>query len=218
MQKLVLVLVVAAAATGCTTVQKVALDTGAGAAMKGQTLVQTTRSMPDLAAMSATKGAFGMLGALAAVSEGNELVKKNQVQDPAVAIGAALAQRLQAGRDVQLVAPAVPVDSTEPGKLAAAAKGKASYVLDVQTINWMFAYFPTDWSHYRVQYSAQVRLVNVQTGALLAQGTCSFFPQSSEGAPTYDELVNNQAAGLKTHMQRIANECAGKIQAEMLVL
>lgn len=218
MQKLVLALVVAAGATGCTTVQKVSLDTGAGAAMKGQTLVQTTRSMPDFAAMSATKGAFGMLGALAAVSEGKDLVKANQIADPAVAISAALAQHLQAGRDVQLVTPAVLVNSTEPGQIAAAAKGKARYVLDVQTINWGFSYFPTDWTHYRVQHSAQVRLVEVQTGALLAQGTCSYFPQSNDGAPTYDELVNNQAAGLKAQMERIAGECAKKLQAEMLVL
>ena len=37
----------------------------------------------------------------------------------------------------------------------------ADYVLDVKTANWMFAYYPSDWSHYRVMYVARFRLIEV---------------------------------------------------------
>jgi hypothetical protein len=218
MQKIILALVIAVSATGCATVQKVSLDTGSSAALKGQTLVQTTRSKPDFAAMSATKAALGMFGAVAAVSEGNTLVNTNQVADPALAISATLARHLQSVREVQLVEPAVLVDSTDPATIAAAAKGKARYVLDVQTTNWMFSHFPTDWTHYRVIHSAQARLIDVESKTLLAQGTCSFMPEFSDSAPTYDDLVNNQASGLKQQMQLAVDNCVKKLKAETLVL
>lgn len=218
MKKLMLAMTIAALTTGCATVEKQSITSTASGSLKDQTVVQTARPVPAFAAMTAGKAAFAMLGGVAMIAAGNDLVKTNAVPDPSVAISAALLQHLQAARGVRAVAPAVMVDSSSPEQIAAAGSGKAKYILDVQTVGWGFSYFPMDWSHYRVVYSANARLIDTTTRQVVAQGTCKRAPESNTNAPTHDTLVANQAAGLKQELQIAADECIKTLKAEMLVL
>lgn len=218
MEKIVLAVTISLLATGCATVQKVPLGAESSAALKNQTVVQTTRSKPDFVAMTAGKATFAMLGALAAISEGNDIVKTNNVADPASEISTTLAQDLQASRNVQLISPAVFVDSAEPEKIAAAANGKARYVLDVETAGWMFSYFLTDFTHYRVSHTAHARLIDTETKKIIAQGTCRRTPESNVNAPTYDDLIDNQALILKKELKIATDECVKTLKTEMLAI
>lgn len=216
------VLVVVSLLSGCATVEKVALDPTTSAGMKGKSIVRTTRAAkPDFVAMTPTKGALGMLGAFAAISAGNELVKEHHIDLPADAIALDLGSRLKAGRGMALVAAPLAIATDDASGIAAAADGKADYVLDVQTTGWAFGYFPTAWGRYHVGHTASARVIDVASKKVVAQGTCARAPANADNtdlAPTYDDLMNNQALGLKNQLSLAASECAAKLRQEMLVL
>lgn len=91
-------------------------------------------------------------------------------------------------------------------------------MVDVQTINWSLGYFPTDWNHYRVIYTAKARLIDSGSKAVLAEGSCVRIPQDNTGAPTYDELLANEASLLKKELSAAADECVKSLRKEMLAL
>ncbi|MEO3714239.1 hypothetical protein [Roseateles flavus] len=203
---------------GCATVNKQALGPGAVAGLKGQTLVQTKRPVPDFIAMTPSKAAIALVGLALAVSDGNAMVSGHAIQDPAQAIAEGLASALSSAHGTKTAGQPLTVSAQDAATLAKAADGSAQYVLDVQTMGWQFVYFPTDWTHYRVLYSAKARLIDTTTKTTVAEGVCTRFPESNTGAPTYDELTGNGAALLKKELALAAEDCVKSLKAEMLVL
>lgn len=216
MNRTLVLAAVAAALSGCTTIGKQPLSEAALSELRGQPVAQTTRKLPDFAAMTPTKAAFGMLGAVATISAGNAIIAENRISDPADAVAAGLASALAGRYAAKVVASPIAVSSDDAGQVAAATDGSARFVVDVQTINWSFVYFPTDWTHYRVIYTAKARLIDTQSKSVVAEGFCKRIPESNVDAPTYDDLVSNQAAGLKAQLASAADECLKTLKAEML--
>jgi hypothetical protein len=105
--------------------------------------------------------------------------------------------------------------STNPAELARQYSG-ADLLLDVQTVNWGFAYFPTDWNNYRVIYSAKARLIDTKTRKVLAEGFCSRVPEKTDDAPSHEELLANQAARLKQELEAAADHCISEFRAKVL--
>jgi hypothetical protein len=219
MKKIVLILLTATVFTGCATVSKQPMAVEVGSAMKEQTLTHTVRSKKqDFVANSYGKNALGILGAFSAISEGNQIIANNQVADPADEIARGLADALQASRGAKIAGGPINVDADSPAAIAAAAGGKAKYVLDVQTLVWNLLYFPTDMTHYRVIYTARARLIDTASNAVVAEGGCKRWPESNTDAPTYDQLVANNAALLKKELSIAASECVATLKTEMLAL
>lgn len=217
MKKIGMIFAIGVVLSGCTTVRNQAIDTKASASLKGQTVTYTVHKKPDFAAMTPAKAAFALLGALAMISEGNTIIASNDVDDPARLIGLGLTKSLSAANTAQMITPPASVDGTEVAQIVAAVKN-ARFIVDVQTINWSLAYFPTNWTHYRLIYSAKARLIDAQSKETIAEGFCSRVPDETSTAPTYDELVLNAAAGLKRELVVAANECLTKFRTEMLKL
>jgi hypothetical protein len=218
MKKVILAAVCVAAATGCTTVRKQPMDAKAATSLKAQTVAYTVRKKPDFAAMTAGKAAFAMIGALAMISEGNGIVATHNIDDPAASISTGLAKALEERHASRLVTPPISVSADDAEQVAASAKGGAKFVLDVQTINWSFGYFPTDWTHYRVLYVAKARLIDADTRNVVAEGACRRIPETNAGAPTYDELLADGAARLKKELAISAASCVQTLKTEMLSL
>lgn len=218
MKKVLLIVAAGVIATGCTTVSKVPMAAATGTAMKEQTVAQTARAKPDFAAVTAGKAMFGMLGAVAMISAGNEIVTGFQIADPADEIGRGLAEALKSSRGAKIAAGTTSVKVDDPAGVAAAAGGAARYVLDVQTIGWGFSYFPTDWTHYRVSYRAKARLIDTASKTVVAEGGCSRMPESNTGAPTYDELMATNAVRLKQELSLAASTCVAQLKTDMLAL
>lgn len=209
---------VALIVSGCATVKPQAISAQEKSAIQGQSVVVTSREKPSFSATTAGTASFAVIGALAAISEGNSIVEKNGVADPADFISSSLAKSLEAAQSVKIISASVPVKSDEASVIASSAASSATYVLDVQTTYWGFIYFSSDWTHYRVFYSAKARLIDTRTKSVVALGICRRFPESNIGAPTYDELLANQAAGLKSELEAAAKECVNTLKAEMLAV
>ncbi len=218
MRNITLVLTIAATMSGCASFNHQTIDTKSVADMKGQTATHSARAKPDFAALTAGKATFALVGGIAMVVAGNNIVANNKIADPADVIATGLAKELENAYGVRLVTPPAKVSEDDAGRVAASVNDAAKFVIDAQTINWSFGYFPTDWTHYRVIYTAKARLIDVQKKTVVAEGFCKHFPDSNLNAPTYEELLANEASRLKGELNTIAKECVKSMKTQMLSL
>jgi hypothetical protein len=218
MNKLLLLAAAGLTLTGCATYEKRPVSQDAAKELRGQSVATTTRKLPDFTAMTPTKAAFGLLGAAAMVSDGNNIVNTNKVADPANAIASRLSSALSASYAASVAPTPVAVTSDDVAAIAAGTNGAARFVLDVQTINWSFVYFPTAWGSYRVIYTAKARLIDTTAKTVVAEGFCKRIPEDSTNAPSYDDLVANEATRLKSELALATEECVKTLKAEMLAV
>ncbi len=158
-----------------------------------------------------------MLGANHMVDVGNALVKDNHVEDPAVAIADALSRALADQLSLPVRLADNPLKSTNPAAIAKQYPG-AGLLLDIQTFHWGLVFHPMDWDSYAVVYSVKMRLVDTSTGKLVAEGVCTRAPKHSADAPSYEELVDNNAAGLKERLKRSGEQCQEELKSKALGL
>jgi hypothetical protein len=213
-RKIVLLLVVLGA--GCVSTRIVPVDQTALAHLNGGTVTIIPREKPDFMAMTAGKAAFALIGAAAMLAAGNDIVKKNEVEDPANYIAQHLVADLARENRLRLVTVSELAKSTDAAPLAKQYPN-ADLLLDVQTVSWSFIYFPTNWSRYRVIYSAKLRLIDRAHGTLLADGFCSRTPDETPDSPTKDELLQDNAARLKKELAANADYCIGQFRSKVLL-
>ena len=219
MQKWIVPAAAAILLTGCVSAtQKKTIDAQALSAVRNQKVVYTVRDKPNFMAMTPPKAALGLLGVAAMVLEGNQIIAENNVPDPAGAIANDLAGAMRSSHGVQVLGQPLRIDSEDPLHIADLAKGRARYVLDVQTSGWKIAYRPTDWTHYHVMYSAKARLIDVDARSVIAEASCRQHPDSNADAPTYDEMVAGGAARLKAELAALGAACTASIGRDMLAV
>nr|WP_036230436.1 hypothetical protein [Massilia sp. JS1662] len=193
------------------------LDTAGLAAVRNQTVAVTVRPKPGFSVLTPSNAGLAGIGIFVG-DDGNRIIAEHRVADPADAIAQALARALHDAHGGQPVAAPIAVDDRDVARIAAQAKGKARFVIDVETRAWRMSYFPTDWTHYQVPYIAVARLIDADTAGVLAESTCNLAPETNAGAPTYDDLVANGAAGLKASLAASAATCAARFRRDMFAL
>ena len=209
-----LLLLTIGALSGCVSTKIVPVDHKTLATYQGGTVVIAQRERPAFSANTAGKAMFGAVGGIVAVTSGNELVRENDVQDPAIIIRKALLADLVTDQVLTPVAGAATTDTNDVEKLAK-QYSNADLLLDVQTTQWSFWYFPTNWTHYRVLYAAKLRLIDTKHSKLVADGFCSRVPEETPDAPTHEELVENNAARLKKELATAADYCIREFRTKV---
>ena len=114
----------------------------------GRTFQRSVYPTPDFAAYTAGKAGFGVIGAALIIRAGNEIIRENAVEDPAIRLGRELAQSLAVRHGLELLTAAPPVAQSDDVAALLQTYGDADLILDLRTINWMFIYFPTDWDDF----------------------------------------------------------------------
>lgn len=213
-------------ATGCVSTKTVPLASK-GSELKGKSIVVVQHERPAFTAMTAGKIATGALfgavgGAIAGasmVSAGNKIVDENHMEDPAPKVAQGIATDLSVFDDMTVHdAKGVVAKTTEPADLVKLYPGN-DLILDVYTTQWMFGYFPTNWSHYKIFYAVKLRLIRTSDNKVLAEGFCNRGnEQSVEGAPTYDELLANNATLLKQRLADESQACGKELKDKVFVL
>ncbi len=170
----------------------------------------------DFVAVTPTKAMFGAIGAVAMVHSGNQIIEENAVPDPALDIVRQLAplyvERLKTAQ--ARIAKAWKGSDDIP-ELVQSVKSKGA-ILDVKTMGWNIGYFPTNWTHYRITYVARARLIDATSGTLIGQAPCTYVSDDESTAPTYDELMADQAALLKSKLATAATSCSSVISEALL--
>lgn len=190
------------------------LDTAGLAAVRNQTVAVTVRPKPGFSVLTPSKAGLAGVGIFIG-DDGNRIIVEHHVADPADAIAQALARALHDAYGSQPVAAPIAVGDRDAARIAAQAKGKARFVIDVETRAWRMSYFSTDWTHYQVPYIAVARLIDADTAGVLAESTCNLAPETDAGAPTYDDLVTHGAAGLKASLAASAATCVARFRRDM---
>ncbi|SDR72489.1 hypothetical protein SAMN05216271_0179 [Halopseudomonas sabulinigri] len=210
----VLLVVTSLLSVGCSSVKTKVLAPNTAGAFSGKSLVLSKyNELPDFPAQTAVNVQFGVVGVLTAISNGNAIIRRNNIQDPALGISRQLAQGMQNshGFNVTEADDFVTVKSDVP-ELAARYQDY-DYVLDVKTLGWSSIYFPTDWDNYRVIYTAHARLISVDSGQVVAEQLCSHVPDYADTnqAPSYVQLENG--TGLKATLNKSIEYCVDHIRA-----
>ena len=217
-KRFVSVVAVVASLSACTTVSHVPLSQEVSAQLKGKNITTSQYTTPDFTSFTAGKAAFGLLGAAAMISEGNEIVKKNNIEDPALKISQELAVKLKEIRSMTVVSNGNSTATNDDISLLLSTYPKTDYLVDAKTLGWMFNYYPTDWSHYKVTYSARFRLIESSTKKVIAETLCQSVQGDDKNPPTKDQLLENQAKLLKEHLGKAASACVEVISKDLLKL
>jgi hypothetical protein len=211
MRQLLLALTVAtfAAAPTLARPKLVPLPEATGASLAGKTLAITRRGeKPSFMAMTAGKATFALLGAGAMAVEGNRLVRENGIADPADTVEAVLVPALIKQYGIKLTP--VSGHSITPGnelkQIIGAAPG-VDLILDIRSIGWNFAYYPTHWGTYWVGYGVEVQLIDSKSGTVLADAPCSSNTQKNAAPPSKDALLGNGAQLLKDTLSSLSWMC-----------
>lgn len=204
--------------TACSTVSHVPLSEEASTQLKGKTITTTRYPKSDFSAFTSSKAAFAMVGAVAMISEGNEIVKTNNIEDPALKIAKELTDKLATARGMRLIPAGDKAAQSDDISVLLTTYPKADYVLDVKTTLWMFNYYPTDWSHYKVTYNARLRLIESSTNNVLAQALCKTVQGDDKNPPTKDQLLENHAKLLKEYLNKAASACGDLLSKDVLKL
>lgn len=210
MKKMIFVMAMTVAMGGCVSAPTKPMV--ASLDLQGKTIVLSQYATPDFSAMTPGKAVFGMFGAAAMISAGNELVRSNHIEDPALQIGHHIADDLVTRHAFTIIPNnnAIAIND-KPATLVKTYPG-ADLILDVKTINWMYSYYPTNWGKYHVFYTTRARLLDGKTGNLIAQQMCKGDPTDPKNPPSADELRADHAALLKQLLRKVGDDCSGIIE------
>jgi hypothetical protein len=200
---------------GCAGTPNTPLSTSPADQMRGKSLVVVTHEKPSFSAVTATKAMFGAFGAMAMIGEGEQIVKDNNIQDPSIYIGEEIANSLAERFDLSASTTADISDTADLDGLAG-QYAESDLILFTQTRGWSFMYFPADWNNYKVGLNVTMRLIDANQRSVLAAADCVYSPEyaDSDDAPSHDELLADDAAGLKAELRKGADYCLRKFLSE----
>jgi hypothetical protein len=202
----------AAMLSGCVTIPRHPIDQATGHALQAKTVASVRHASPDFMAFTPTKAAFGVLGAGAMISAGNAFVRDNGIEDPAPSIADGVLGAI--GDKYHMTRVPIKVDPLKDDSVAsvAGAAAGADYVLDVQTVGWNYAYLPTGWTRYRVNYVARMRLIDAHTAEIIAEGGCNRSPSNENDTVSFDMLEANRGQGVKDTLKTYADSCVDELK------
>lgn len=219
MTKITLTVLACAIVCGCATTKDEALTPESIARLDAKSVAVTRHEQPAFIASTAGKTMYGMVGVASQLSSGNRIVEQNDIKDPATGIARTLVDAL-AQRYNMTVAPEQQGTLLATDNVERIAKRYAAtdYVVDVSTIDWTFQYYPGNFNRYRVRYGATFKLIDTKAKSVIAKGSCSRDPEQAEDSPTYDQLLANNAALIKTKLADAATFCADKFITNTLAI
>jgi len=155
---------------------------------------------------------FAMIGAFAMIAEGKRLAAELQLEEPANTVGAEIAAAFAAARGGQ-VSPEPLAVTTSSQDLIASNGGKAAFVIDVAPVGMTAIYYPSDWSHYGLIYSANLRVLDAASGKVIGKAKCRVKRATSPDPPTYEQLIGNNGAGLRKLIAAANASCVTQMKA-----
>lgn len=165
----------------------------------------------------------GLVSAAIESDAGARIFRDNGIADPASNLAFQLSDDLRRRYGLQLEQQTVSFSDDDPTQIAVAYPA-ADLVLDVRIDNLSVAPFSQTSSRYGLQYAAYVRLIDAKVvrpldgkrGLVIAHGTCIRKSEETSGAPTYDELLGNQARRLKADLAEAVRFCVDEFRTKVL--
>ena len=208
---------------GCVSQQTVPVDPAATRRFAGMTIMASKRARPDFMAGTPGQGLIAALGIPAMVPGmailthiGNGIVIENEIADPADYISSTLIAELSQKYGLTPIAnDGIFVVDESPGELAKQF-ATSRFLLDVRTVAWGFMNHPVKWSHFGVNYSGRLRVIDTESGKVIAESYCTKQPFAERPDLTRDELLADRAQRLKDELRAAAEFCIAEFRAHAL--
>jgi hypothetical protein len=195
-----------------TTVQRVPLSKDATVKVTGKTCEISRYEKPAFYAQTTAKAWLPpIIGMPASFSAGKEIVAKNNIEDPAIYISQEMSKILNEKFDVKLLPTSEAISENNSIDTLCKTYNKGDLLLDVRTMGWAFGTgsVPALSKKYYVSIFVNLRIIDVKAKEVLAEETFSFPskpPDDTYKALSYDDLMNNNAEGLKKELRKEADE------------
>lgn len=225
---LFLILLTCLSISGCVAVGDYPLEARAVASLQNKSLVASKRFKADFSAMVRERAlvtAIPLVGPMIEVAfenplfiePGNALVKENGIEDPAFLIADLLGRLMEIryGLNYESGGPATAIGRDDtPAKVT--EYKRFQYVLDVSTRYWGFVYENRFSDNYRAFYVATLRLIEMSSENILAEGWCSTVNRLPHTWFSLDDLIGNGASRLKIEFENIAQFCVEEFSKKSL--
>lgn len=164
------------------------------------------------------KAAFAVVGAVAMIAQGHQIVVDNDIKDPSGDMAREIATAYAQAHDGR-VADAPILDEhqlvrAKAEKLAEGADG-ARYIVDVDSPGMNLSYFPFDWIHFDMMFSSRVRIIDTSTGNVVDKARCFIKAEKTPDSMTHGQLLADKAANLKKLIANKSEACVVKLKAEL---
>lgn len=194
MYKSALIILFTLITTSCASIQPKELSNENASSLKHKTFTMSEYTPVTFSMITAKNGLINGLIGFNAMNEGDEIVQKNNIEDPSIKLSNKIADELQQKYAMKLSnGPKIQAKSDELEDLINSPEGRnTDYILDVKTIWWGAQYFPKDFNNYQFFYKARIKLINIKKKEVVAQTECHTIVdyKDSNLAPTYGEITN----------------------------
>lgn len=202
--------------SSCVSTKIIPLQKDDSVAMSNKKITVVHNNKPNFSAMTygnmmLSMFTGGIIGSIKMIRDGNKIINENSVADPAYAISSNLIEALKRDYRVTISDEQVAKDTdVSSSKISREYKNSSDYVLDVKTINWFFGYLPMRVSDYRVIYSSKLRVIDVSSERVIAEGFCAKIPDGKDQKEiySYDALLADGAKNLKEELNKAASYCS----------
>ena len=217
--KLTMILLATAFLVSCANVPVVKLGNNSSVSLNGKTLVVVTHKPGPFVAVTAGKGAFGLLGAAAMYSAGRAQVIKFGIIDPAIKIRSTLVDGLKTKYNLNVKQNnSAPLENRSFSSILRTYKDKADLILDYRTFEMGYYYYPTKWGRYRVRYIGKLQLINSKSKKVIASSSCISIHGDKNNPPKKNQLLANNASMIKAFLAKATTRCSQILKTEILGL
>ena len=177
--------------------------------LNGKTIATVFRDKSDMTLKTPFHAAMlgGFLVHWNMVSQGNKIVKENNIEDPAFLISQKLKDSLV--KNYKLEALSInnqkEVSRYNVDKISNSYKEFVDYVIDVRNLNWGISYVSGDISNYAITYSSEFKLIDVKNKMVVAENSCTYTPYKKYPK---NIILEDNAKILKQEFLGAANACA----------
>lgn len=181
--------------------------------------VAFTAGLGSLGGVAGAALVGGAAGAVQGIS-GTATSRADAFPNPANLVGREVAKRVAKSLGaVPIDAPVdfdtLKLDGSQAQKYKILA-GPAQYIVDVHTNIFQdvwasYANWPLDFTHYIVEYMANVTIYDTKSAREMFSGRCYVFTKRTPDIPTHDQMFSNNGELLKKYTQEAADDCVAQL-------
>lgn len=218
MRSLFLLLAVGVAVSGCA-VSKRPADQKTLTELAGQPITYQVLEPSSFVFVTPENSKVPLARVALMVKNGTQLIEEHHLVDPANDIASTLAKELERVYQARLVLPPAKSDASSKADSAPVA---ARFSVNVTTTNWGLFFSTKQEGKYGVIYTARVELMDLAKGTVIASAPC--LPNRAEALASTtllrprEEMLGNQAAGLKEALHAEASKCIDMVKAQVLAM
>ena len=197
-----------------TPMQRLPLSKESAAKINGKTCEISKPKTPDFYAQTTGKAWLPpMIGMAASFSAGREIIEQNNIEDPAILVSKELEKVLNQKFNLKFLPRSEIISETSDMDTLCKTYSKGDLLLDVRTVGWAFGTgegsVPAFSTQYLVSLVINLKVIDLKAKEALSEEVFVYPIRGSDDSNrnfSYDELMNNNADGLKKELKRATDK------------